>query len=127
MGKHSKTQAFMDHPYLVTHHLRDVDRYLDPIGSPRRPRVYALLRSGSRYASVSVFVGPGGWSPETRDHIGGLVTEASEPYSIGKYSRPGRVTMGDTMARAEHVSPDRVHWLCQRIVDVLGAAPEVPF
>lgn len=108
--------------YVVTHHLRDVDRYLGPFVEEKAPKVYALLRKRSRYASVQAFAGKVGWSPETQMHIARLMEEASLPFMIQGIAMGGsQISVGETSARAQCVDPDRAEWLCQQLAKILGS------
>lgn len=105
--------------YLLTHHLRDVDRYLHGRGD--EPRVYALLRSNRPYVSITAFAKKGGWSEQTQRRIKALMQEVSNPVRFRGHTLPPRIEVGAEMARAYHVDPLFAEWLCEELAAVCGS------
>lgn len=107
--------------YVVTHHIRDVDRYMSR--DRQEPKVYAVLRKGRPYASVTAFAGPDGFSPDTQRRMRQAMQEVSLPWKFG-YERPPRISVDERSARAGNVDPRFAEWLCQRLA-TLASEQEV--
>ena len=109
--------------YLITWHLRDVDRYVG-WGVITAPKVYVLMRARP-HVSVTAFSGPQPWDVPTRKRVLALLQEASEPYRIGRHEVPARIEVSETMARSQDVpnDPDLVKWLCEALARIVGVAP----
>ena len=104
----------ISHSYLITHHLRDVDRYMG-WGYIATPKVYALLRTRRPYASVSAFAGSWEWGESIQRSIKVMMQEVSISWRVRGYQRPPRVTVTPHSAHADHVAPEWAEWLCQEL------------
>lgn len=108
--------------YVITHHLRDIDRYVLPYGPGKtKVNIYGLLRDNQRHATVVALAGEHNWTPTTQKHIKNLMLEHCPPVvKFGKYEIEPRVAINSTKASTSHVIPSHTEKLCQELYRYLN-------